>query len=127
MFFICLDHSHNESHIETCFYCGILWKRASLIIMMMMDIMTILIITIIVVMITMVITMMLMVDLNDKRPPEEQRMQLHLSGFLRGRGLFLGSCKKTLPKAQRTRGLSSYHKFLHKSSNFNFKFSITKR
>ena len=23
--------------------------------------------------------------------------------------------KKTLPKAQRTRGLSSYHKFLHKS------------
>ena len=30
----------------------------------------------------------------------------------------------TLPKAQRTRGLSSYHKFLHKSwSNFNFTIS----
>ena len=33
--------------------------------------------------------------------------------------------KKTLPKAQRTRGLSSYHNFLHKSwSNFNFRISI---
>ena len=35
---------------------------------------------------------MLMVDLNDKRPPGEQKMQLHPSGFLRGRGPFLGSC-----------------------------------
>ena len=32
---------------------------------------------------------------------------------------------KTLPKTQRTRGLSSYHKFKHKSwSNFKFKISI---
>ena len=28
------------------------------------------------------------VDLNDKRPPEEQKMQPHPSGFLRGRGPF---------------------------------------
>ena len=32
--------------------------------------------------------------------------------------------QETLPKAQRTRGLSSYHNFLHKSwSNFNFRLS----
>ena len=32
---------------------------------------------------------------------------------------------KTLPKAQRTRGLSSYHKLVHKSwSNFNFRILI---
>ena len=36
-----------------------------------------------------------------------------------------GGCKaKTLPKAQRTRGLSSFHKFKHKSwSNFIFRIS----
>ena len=28
------------------------------------------------------------VDLNDKRPPGEQKMQLHPSGFLRGHGPF---------------------------------------
>ena len=34
------------------------------------------------------------------------------------------SSSKTLPKAQRTRGLSSYHKFKHKSwSNFIFRIS----
>ena len=35
-----------------------------------------------------------------------------------------GQWKKTLPKAQRTRGLSSYHKFKHKSwPNFIFRIS----
>ena len=38
--------------------------------------------------ISMIILIMLMVDLNDKRPPGEQKMQPHLSGFLRGRGPF---------------------------------------
>ena len=38
--------------------------------------------------------------------------------------LFYHFKKKTLPKAQRTRGFSSYHKFLHKSwSNFIFRIS----
>ena len=37
----------------------------------------------------------------------------------------LGFVYKTLPKAQRTRGLSSYHKFKHKSwSNFIFRIPL---
>ena len=40
-------------------------------------------------------------------------------------GRIIAFLEKTLPKAQRTRWLSSYHKFLHKSlSNFIFRISI---
>ena len=38
---------------------------------------------------------------------------------------YLWTCKQTLPKAQWTRGLSSYHKLVQKSwSNFDFRISI---
>ena len=53
----------------------------------------------------------------------ELKGSLLLGYFTHWRGVWVYT-KKTLPKAQRTRGLSSYHKFLHKSwSKFNLKIS----
>ena len=53
------------------------------------------------------------------------RKSVRLVNLGKGKKPVAKECKigiKTLPKAQRTRGLSSYHNFRHKSrSNFNFR------
>ena len=55
-------------------------------------------------------------------PPQNLNENFNFLFFMKGK--FKQQCKhKTLPKAQRTRGLSSYHKFKHKSWNFIFRIS----
>ena len=60
-------------------------------------------------------------------PLQRQSKQIFMlqRGKSRPKSNFSFHLIKTLPKAQRTRGLSSYHKFLHNSwQNFNFRILI---
>ena len=57
--------------------------------------------------------------------PNDAQLVHKLVGSIHGKGR-PGFTVKTLPKAQRTRGLSSYHKFKHKSWSY-FIFRISTR